>query len=81
MHTVIFAVTSPCDYAMSRIIVLGSDGFFIVLQGSHCSCYGFDDTSWDGMEYTREELDVLMARWREHDSGPELDIAALWAKY
>lgn len=66
-HNVVFAWTSDQDYDMERLILLedlpGIDHFdgYVVLEGSHCSCFGFDETSWDAVEYSREELQKLSA--------------------
>ena len=64
-HNILFAWTSEPDWEMSRIIVLenledviGYDEV-LVLEGGHCSCYDFDETSWDGIAYTKDELRKL----------------------
>lgn len=59
-HHILVAQTSYPDYEMSRDILLeiGWDSYVIV-RGYHCSCYGFDDTDWDAIEYTLEELRKL----------------------
>ncbi|HBF4616133.1 TPA: hypothetical protein KOO48_001928 [Clostridioides difficile] len=28
----------------------------MLLEGCHCSCYGFDETEWSATVYTKEEL-------------------------
>lgn len=64
-HNILFAWTSEPDWEMSRIIVLenleGVIGYdeVLVLEGGHCSCYDFDETSWDGIVYTKDELKKL----------------------
>lgn len=59
--TVVFASTSEPDYEMERIILLEDDGGydFIVVEGGHCSCFGFDETEWFATGYSREELRTL----------------------
>jgi hypothetical protein len=61
-HNIVFAWTSEPDYEMNRIMVLnnieGLDKWdeYLVLEGGHCSCYDFDETSWCGTVYTKQEL-------------------------
>lgn len=63
-HQIIVAVTSEPDYEMERQILLGEvEGLdcdeYVLLEGWHCSCYDFDDTEWEGIVYTHEELETL----------------------
>jgi hypothetical protein len=59
-HHIIIAITSEPDYEMERKILLQFNyGTFIILEGYHCSCYDFDDTEWEAIEYTEEELSKL----------------------
>ena len=60
-HNIVFAHTTPIDYEMSRYILLEDlEGFkygeYLVLEGGHCSCFGFDETEWSATVYNREEL-------------------------
>ena len=57
-RNILFASTSNQDYEMSRIILIESskNSLYVVLRGSHCSCYGFEDIEWDAMSYTEEQL-------------------------
>ena len=56
-HTIVIAMTSEPDYEMSRQMLLEPEyGRYIVLEGYHCSCYGFDETEWEAIEYSSEEL-------------------------
>lgn len=60
-HNIVIAVTSERDYDMERWFLLEDlDDLrydeYVVVEGGHCSCYGFDDTQWDAMKYTKEEL-------------------------
>lgn len=61
IHNIVIANTSEPDYEMYRWILLGDLkdvewNEYVVVEGGHCSCYGFDDTEWDAIKYTKEEL-------------------------
>jgi hypothetical protein len=59
-HNIVVAVTSEPDYEMQRQILLNYGYYkYIVLDGWHCSCYDFDETEWEAIEYTEEELSKL----------------------
>lgn len=63
-YNIVVAETSEPDYDMSRCILLekleGLDyGEYVLLEGYHCSCYDFDETEWDAIVYTKEELKKL----------------------
>ena len=60
-HNIIIAITSKPDYEMSRWLLLenlenSKYGEYIIVEGSHCSCYDFDETKWDAIKYSKEEL-------------------------
>lgn len=61
LHNIVIAITSKPDYEMSRWLLLEDlDNLkyneYVVVEGYHCSCYGFDETEWDAIKYTQEEL-------------------------
>ena len=65
-HEILITVTSEPDYQMERKILLEEGvgdgvqwGEYLLLEGSHCSCYDFDETYWEGTVYTQEELVIL----------------------
>lgn len=63
-HQILFTWTSYPDWEMERKILLEQvDGLdydeYLLLEGFHCSCYGFDDTKWEGIIYTKDELRKL----------------------
>lgn len=65
MHNVLFATTSERDYEMKRLILLEdmpdtNDDEFVLAEGYHCSCYDFDETDWDCIKLTKDELDKLL---------------------
>lgn len=83
-HKIVLAATSEPDYEMNRTFLveeMPSYGFFLVVQGSHCSCYGFDDTTWDATQYTGDELKKVASGWLEHGWGSEKIIAPLILEY
>lgn len=64
LHNILFSTTSTEDYEMSRLILLermpDTDyDEYVLIEGWHCSCYGFDDTEWEAIIFSREELDKL----------------------
>lgn len=61
LHNVLFAATSEVDYEMERLLILEdmpdtAYNEYVLVEGFHCSCYGFNDTNWDGTLLTKEEL-------------------------
>lgn len=59
-HHIVVAYTTEPDYEMSRYILLEIEyDKYIVLEGHHCSCYDFDDTEWEAIEYSEDELKKL----------------------
>lgn len=71
-HNILFSFTSKPDYEMSRQMLLEIDYYsdnYIVLEGWHCSCFDFDETEWEAIEYTRDELIKLSnADYNEHNT-------------
>ena len=64
IHNFVITYTSPIDYDMQRYILLEDiKGLeydeYIIAEGGHCSCYGFDDTEWEYIKYSKEELKKL----------------------
>lgn len=72
---ILLAVTSEPDYDMTRIYITESN---TVIEGWHCSCYGFDETSWEAIEYTEEEINALMKSWLSSYLEVEKHISTLW---
>ncbi len=50
-HEILFTYTSSLDYDMDRLIMLKRDGKLIFLEGSHCSCFDFDECTWEATEF------------------------------
>lgn len=61
LSNVLFCTTSNIDYSMDRIILCEElpeceMNEYVLIYGGHCSCYGFDETSWEATVYTESEL-------------------------
>jgi hypothetical protein len=81
LHNVIFVLTSEIEYEMSRIIFIENGNQWTILTGYHCSCYDFDETTWDGMTLESEtELKKLVAVWLLGDDLEE-QMALLIVNY
>lgn len=89
---IVFVATSDPDYQMSRTMLVENYSWrsnieapqnhdWIIVRGSHCSCYGFDETEWEATAYTKEELIKLVRGWKEHGCDEELIIAPLIERY
>lgn len=64
-HNILFATTSERDYEMERLLLLEDMqdteyGEFILAEGGHCSCYDFDETEWDCIKVTKDELNKII---------------------
>lgn len=69
-HQIIVATTSKPDYEMNRYILLEIEyNRYVVIEGSHCSCYDFDDTEWTAMEYTSDEIKKLSKGDYDYDEN------------
>ena len=79
-HNILFVVTSERDYDMSRIILAEDTpnfGDYVLIDGGHCSCYGFDETSWDAMFLNADELEKVLTGWIDHGLDLERRMADL----
>jgi hypothetical protein len=64
-HEIIFALTSPTDYEMERLIFAEQDSDeYLIVNGYHFSCFDFDSTEWEATELTESELEKLISRWK-----------------
>ena len=80
-HKILLVVTSPDDYSMSHMIVAEDYpdvGDMTVIEGYHCSCYGFDDTTWEAMTYTEKELKAVLLNWLSSGMDTEKLLAQAW---
>jgi len=63
---IVFVVTTSPYYEMHRILLIedwpNRDEFTLV-EGYHQSLCGFDDTKWEAMVYTCNELKRLVIGW------------------
>lgn len=65
LSNVLFATTSPCDWEMNRLLLLEhmpdtNYNEYVLAEGYHCSCYDFDETDWDCIVVTEEELSKIL---------------------
>ena len=72
LHNILYSITSPIDYEMERLLLLTDmpnteDDEYVLVEGSHCSCYDFDDTSWEATVYSKEELGKLLEKASEYE--------------
>lgn len=78
VYNVLAAVTqSHSEYEQTRVILAESYpnyGEFTLIEGSHCSCYGFEDTQWDAIVYNKEEMNKLADLYINSLSYPEVYI-------
>lgn len=75
---IVAVVTDEPDYEMSRIMYVDDwpeYGDHTIVEGGHCSCYGFDDTEWTGVSYTSAELKDVAAGWLTKGDKLEREIA------
>lgn len=83
-HKITIVATSMPDYEMNRVMLVEDYPDyqdFTVVQGGHCSCYGFDETQWEAMTYTKEEVVKLATGWQESRYGAEPIAAPLILAY
>ena len=66
-HRVVIALTDNEGYEETRFILatagISSPEDYLVITGGHCSCYGFEETTWEATAYSVEELWKLMNSW------------------
>jgi len=65
LHNILFATTSERDYEMIRLLLLENMpdteyGEYVLAEGGHCSCYDFDETEWDCVKITDDELNKIL---------------------
>lgn len=60
------AQSEPCYSEDRQILLYGAkegdyynEGPFILLDGSHCSCYDWEEVEWYATEYERDEILTL----------------------
>lgn len=71
---IILSYTQDDGYESQRNFLLETYGNskvgedYIIIEGSHCSCYDFDDTYWEFTAYNHDEL-IKIAKSRAEDSS------------
>lgn len=48
--------TYGCDEGIYVLSKSKEHGKYIIAESYHCSCYGYDDTIYDGIAYTKKEI-------------------------
>lgn len=80
---IICAAQSEPNYSESRqILIYGGENScedkYILLDGGHCSCYGWPEVEWDAVEYTKDEL-LTLAESKKDGAGCYYDSEkAFW---
>ena len=86
MHNVVFATTSSAlGWKMERLLLLEDMpdtkiDEYVLVEGEHCSCYGFDDTDWWCIKLTEEELDELLEN-ADKSEGLRKELKEFWSRY
>lgn len=81
---IVACTTSDQDYEMDRTMLAENYpdyGDYTIIHGGHCSCYDFNDTSWDATVYTEDELRKVAREWRDNSWWSEFTIAPLILRY
>lgn len=84
VHKMVLMTTTAPDYEMDRTILVEDYpdwNIWTVISGGHCSCYGFDETRWEAISYTQEEVRQLASSWLQNGYGSERTIAPLILRY
>ena len=77
---IVLVATSDPDYEMDRTMYIEDYpdwGDATIVSGFHCSCFDFDDTEWEAIQYTSEQLVKLAKGWEMNGYGSEKIIAPL----
>lgn len=51
---------------MNRLVMLERNNKIIILEGSHCSCYDFDECNWEATEfdyYDNENIEKFLTQY------------------
>lgn len=85
MHNVLFATTSQRDYYMERLLLLEdmpntNYNEFVLAEGAHCGCYDFDETEWDCIKLTIDELNKLLKNIGDYETLRK-ELKEFLAKY
>ena len=84
LHNVVFSTTTPEDYEMDRLLLLENMpqtkwDEYVLVEGGHCSCYGFNETQWDATVFSEAEMDKLMEQ--EQYDRTRKELREFWNKY
>jgi len=92
IHNIVFVSTSSVDYEMSRTLFVENwpdFGNYAILDGSHCSCYDFDETTWDatifddekGWKANQDDLQKVIRERAKRDWGEGARVAKMVMAY
>lgn len=86
LHNIVFSVTSDHDCEMERWFLLEDledlkYNEYVIVEGFHCSCYDFDDTNWEAIRCTTEELIKLSNEKLKFVTGKEKEFYLLVYDY
>ena len=67
VESVVICVTTGYEYFKYRYVLLEDLNDlkwneYVIATANHCSCYGFNDTEWNAIKYTDEELRDLIKK-------------------
>lgn len=85
MHNVVFETISQRGCDVERLLLLEympntSWDEFVLAEGAHCSCYDFDETEWNCIKLTWDELNKLLKNIGEHETLRK-ELKEFLAKY
>lgn len=80
LEKVAVVLTSDADYEESRLIFVEDFpdyGEYLIVDGGHCSCYGWGDVTWDATFLNLRELGLLLLAWDKQSYGLEARMASM----
>lgn len=82
--SVAFAFTEEYDYSATRTLFLvayPNNNEYTLVEGGHCSCYGFDEVEWEAIVYTEEELLKVLRGWMNDPDSNTYKVAKMIVEY
>ena len=84
LEKVAIVLTSDADYEESRLIFVEDYPDYceyLIVEGWHCSCYGWSDVAWDATFLDSRELGSLLLAWDKQTYGLESRMASMIRSY